>query len=189
MSHWCPCHMTDMVFIVLFIAHINDVPLFDCSCMLVLSLLCFPCCPVTWLPIVEHVPVGFGHMSHLVLVTVRDTRTESDWTVTCSIILTACVVFSHRLVILHLFIKPVCCHLAFASFCMSFASRMFVVMIMSLLTCSFILLCVCCVLSQIAQSHSCLSFILPALEQALACLQRHARKAHCFLASLGTHVR
>ena len=58
---------------------------------------------------------------------VRDTDAESDRTITCSIILTASVVFSHRLVI------------AMIAFHMSFARHMFVVMIMSFSTCSIIL--------------------------------------------------
>ena len=61
---------------------------------------------------------------------------------------------------------------------MSSASHLFVVMIMSLLTCSIILT------ASVVFSHRLLNLTLvlflisPALEQALACLPHHARKAH-----------
>ena len=97
------------------------MPLF--SYTFVCLYVCFPHSSVCL--IVDHAPVTFGHLTHLEFCAVRDTDAQANRTITCSIILTASVVFSHRLV----------SH----SFCASFASHVFVVMIMSQLTCSIIL--------------------------------------------------
>jgi hypothetical protein len=76
-------------------AHVFDVPLFLYT--FVCLYVCFPHSSVCL--IVDHAPVTFGHLTHLEFCAVRDTDAEADRTITCSIILTASVVFSHRLVI------------------------------------------------------------------------------------------